>query len=380
MTDESDSTREGGSGDEGIREGGSRDEGIREGGSREGGSGDGSGDGDIRAGGSGDGGSLGGSGDISAQDQQALTDLFASLTADAPPSEVSPLRIVKLGNAERNESIDRRIRRLKIVRNVAVAAAIATVVVLAVPKILGNSTSDSASAPAQNAPAAAASAAPAASIPVAAAGSVSDPNLSGEFAVQGSTEASSAAAASGAAAPAASAPAASAPAAPPSAAAAASSAASFAASSAGSGTASSAAAASSGAASSAAGESCDATSTRTEVAVRAALTANALALAGLSECSDRKQLAPEPTSSTAGTSENAVLVNVRKAPPSACGTTAPVTCHAVTGASGAYRTTSGELAVWVYGKGYEVYLQPVIGGPSIDRLISAGRAVIKALD
>ena len=67
---------------------------------------------------------------ISAADERAMHDLFASLVADAPASKVSPLDVVRLGRREARDALDTRIHRFKVLRNVLVAAAFAAVAAL----------------------------------------------------------------------------------------------------------------------------------------------------------------------------------------------------------------------------------------------------------
>jgi hypothetical protein len=146
--------------------------------------------------------------DISAADQQALTDLFASLVADAPAFEVSPLEIVELGRIEQRHALDSRVKRFRVVRNLAVAAAVVAMVVLIIPH-LGSSSSESTAAASSSSSAAAASGSPSPQAGVAAAGSAAGSgNASGSAAGSeaesaGGTSAAAASGAMSAAAPAA---------------------------------------------------------------------------------------------------------------------------------------------------------------------------------
>lgn len=83
--------------------------------------------------------------DVSAADEQALADLFASLTSDAPASEASPAEIIKLGRIEQQHVQGARIKRFKVARNVLVAAVLAALVVMIVPH-LGAGSSESTAA------------------------------------------------------------------------------------------------------------------------------------------------------------------------------------------------------------------------------------------
>ncbi|SDO46119.1 hypothetical protein SAMN04515671_1007 [Nakamurella panacisegetis] len=312
---------------------------------------------------------------ISAHDHQALTDLFAALTADAPPSEVSPLRVVKLGQAEVRAGVDRRIRRFRILRNIAVAAAVATVVVLVGSRIGGTSSSTSTAASSDYVAAVASSTrsdlaagvAPAGSSAAAAGSAAASAPASGGYrSDQESSRSNQSNGSAGAAA------ASSAPAGSPAA---------------GGAAASSSSAASWGSASARPGSSaaaptktaCPALPAKTIAAVRTAIAESSLRVEVVDGCETSSGQNSVPLSSGSAAD---VLVNLRRAPVASCAKVQPVTCRAVAGTSGAYRSVSGRVAVWVYGNGYEVYLTPARSDSAItvDRLVSAGRAVVKVMD
>lgn len=350
---------------------------------------------------------------IWAADERAMTDLFASLVADAPASEVSPLDVVRLGRREAREALDTRIRRFKVLRNVLVAAAFAALVVLIVPHLGSGSSSSTAasSAGAASVPAAAASAVrqPAGSAPArsgaavaggGAAGSAASDGGSSGGAAAGSAPAGSAAAAgsdgsnagstsaaagstSAAAASAAMTSGAPAPAPAPGAAPTPDSAKALSAS---------------GSAASAAGRSgpvtpgtesvvpCPPLTARSVGAVRSAFPAGYLgpAAAG-SGCRTHGAAGAGTGASLAFAAHPAAKLTVTavRAAPGAC---RPVGCELRSGTTDVYEAVpagpSGGIRVWVYGNGDEVMLRTsgtFAGAPSAEQLVAAGRAVIRTL-
>src|ERR1700712_2301700 len=68
-------------------------------------------------------------------DEQALTALFAALVQDSPPSEVSPEAVIEQALQDHDAALDQRIKRLKLGRNLLIAAGFAGLVVIFVPKL-----------------------------------------------------------------------------------------------------------------------------------------------------------------------------------------------------------------------------------------------------
>src|ERR1700712_4576706 len=68
-------------------------------------------------------------------DEQALTALFAALVQDSPPSEVSPEAVIEQALQDHDAALDQRIKRLKLGRNLLIAAVFAGLVVIFVPKL-----------------------------------------------------------------------------------------------------------------------------------------------------------------------------------------------------------------------------------------------------
>ncbi len=77
-------------------------------------------------------------------DEEALTAMFASLVQDSPASEVSPERVLELAGSAQDAALERRIKRLKLGRNLLVAAVLVGLVVFVVPKLGHSSTASSA--------------------------------------------------------------------------------------------------------------------------------------------------------------------------------------------------------------------------------------------
>lgn len=350
---------------------------------------------------------------ISAADERAVNDLFASLVADAPASEVSPLDVVRLGRRAARDALDTRIRRFKVLRNVLVAAAFAALVVLIVPHLGSGSSSSTAasSAGAASVPAAAASAVrqPAGSAPApqqsgaavaggGAAGSAASDGGSSGGAAAGSAPAGSAAAAGsdGSNGGSTSAAAGSTSAAAPSAAM--TSGAPVAAPGAAPTPDSAKALSASSSAASAAGRSgpvtpgtesvvpCPPLTARSVVAVRSAFPAGYLgpAAAG-SGCRTHGAAGAGTGASLAFAAHPAAKLTVTavRAAPGAC---RPVGCELRSGTTDVYEAVpagpSGGIRVWVYGNGDEVMLRTsgtFAGAPSAEQLVAAGRAVIRTL-
>ncbi len=153
-------------------------------------------------------------------DERAVAELFGALVADAPPSELSPLSVLAAAKREQRLGIDARQRRSRWTKGALIAAVVAGLAVVIVPKLdLGvssNATSAPSSAIAADATVAAAGASSAAGTASAAEGgaagsaaSSAGPNAAGSSAAAssaalssaaGSTSAASSAAASSAAA------------------------------------------------------------------------------------------------------------------------------------------------------------------------------------
>src|SRR4051794_26450601 len=68
-------------------------------------------------------------------DGRALAALFASLVQDAPASELSPEKVIELGKKEHNRALDQRIKRGKYGRNLLLAAALAALAAIVLPKL-----------------------------------------------------------------------------------------------------------------------------------------------------------------------------------------------------------------------------------------------------
>jgi len=82
--------------------------------------------------------------EVSAADERALSDIFASLVADSPACDVSPLAIVKLGQLDQQAALDKKIKRFKLTRNALLAAVLAGVVALLLPHLNGSPPSSTA--------------------------------------------------------------------------------------------------------------------------------------------------------------------------------------------------------------------------------------------
>lgn len=333
------------------------------------------GDGGREDGGREDGGRGDGGRDISAVDEQALTDLLASLVADAPAGQISPLEIIKLGRIDRRRALDTRIKRFKVLRNVLVAAAFAGLVVLIVPH-LGASSSESAVASSRSSSRSSSTPAPAAAGPGAA---------SAPFAASGSEEegvagAGSAAAASGVASGAMSA-AASAPTRSGAARPDVVTTSGDSGQSSGHAADSSAASAASGAPA-VSGVRCAPLSAGSLVAVTSVFPAGsfgpATAATGCAESGANLPFAGSLLTSTARPGAT-LVVTVGRAGTGAC---VPVGCVRRPGANAdAYAAPAG--SVWVYGNGFQVLLETsgkFVRPPTVDELVDAGRAVITTLD
>ena len=296
-------------------------------------------------------------------DEQALAALFASLVADSPPSEVSPEEIIELGKNEHNSALDRRIKRLKLGRNLLLAAALAALVALVVPK-LGHSSSSTASSSSSAAAAAAPSAAAApTSAAASAASGGADAAGAGISAISSAAApAQSYAAASGA--PANPAPINSAPA-----------------SSASAGSAAAAAAPTPGPKEPGTAAGCALLPTKALAAARAALPAGEFGtIKAPAGCTGGSGATGATLTNPAG---RVLSISASRAPAGACTEAAAAVCSPVPGAPDVYQhTNASTTTIWVYGQGYQVVLTRS-GGPATvaERadLIAAGRAISKVL-
>lgn len=331
-------------------------------------------------------------GDVGAADEQALVALFAALVQDAEPSGLSPLKAQELARNEERRANGQRTRRLRITRNVLVAAVIVAVLVLVFPRLLPESGSTTAGVASSSASAAMSAAAPVASAaaapPPAAATRAAAPSSAaagssgrvGGALGEGTDDRENSASAgpqrgagTSAAASAASSGAAASGGPVPTSAPASSGVLAGAAGTAGSSAMSSDAGGSAG--------GCRLLPGKSIAAVRAAFPAGYFgAAARVSTCGGYgAQLnAGSPEAVT-------VVVLVRKAPAGACRTArSGGACPEEPVAAGVFRrmTAGGAPQTWVYGGGYEVYLN-VAGRfpPKVepDRLVAAGRSVIEAL-
>lgn len=321
-------------------------------------------------------------------DERALAALFASLVEHSPPSEVSPLEVIKLGTREKDADLDRRVRRLKVGRNVLVAAVIAGVVVLVVPHLGGGSSSTSAA----NSNASASSSSSEVRAAAAASGSAGSSGFSSVQsgsaaggAIPGPAAGSSAAGTSSAAAAASAASGtSSAPAGSP-------------AGSARTGSAPASSAASSGGASSGSGAALSATDGQPHdtsatacavlpgkavAAVRAVFPAgNFGAAAAVPGCQSRYGV-QLPIPADTGT---LLTIIVKRASPGSCDlrTGLDAVCSPVAGSPNVFRQKipGPTTKLWVYGQGYQILLETADPGlaASVDKLIAAGRAVITSL-
>lgn len=309
----------------------------------------------------------GGGPGLSASDEKALTDLFASLVADGPASEISPLAVIKLGRIDQRTALDAKIKRFKVLRNVLVAAAFAALVVLIVPHLGARSAESAASS----------SSASVAAAPAAAASKDYRALVTGSPA---GSAAAGGAAAGGAAAP--QARASSAGSESPASAAAAMSAAAAPAPTNGGVRPDTAAAPSGVLAPSAAGARCPPLSAGSLAAVRATFPAGYFGAAtAATDCAGSGSNRPVAGSVlTINTSPGAALVvTVVRAATGAC---VPAGCvRRPSPDADTYLAPAGS-SVWVYGNGYQVLLETngkLVRPLGIDQLVTAGRAVITAL-
>ena len=326
--------------------------------------------------------------DIPATDEQALTELFAALVADAPASSASPLELIKLGRIEQRRALDARIKRFKVVRNVLVAAALAALVVLIVPH-LGSGSAESTAASSSSSSAAATFAAAGGSAPqqggeVAAGSAASNAPVESGAASAGSSAAAAASGAASSAGPAG--PAISSPSAMSSGAAAPNASGATRGEVSRSSSTSASAAATSAPASSAAG--CPALPAEALASFEAAFPAGyfgpvlspfAQSSGPNTRCSLFESRLPVVKQGVT------VFVAVRRAPVAVCG----IACRPRPGQAGTYVGDSGgPLAylspLYVYADGYEVAVfttrtGPSPVGPTFEQLAAGARAVIKTL-
>lgn len=331
--------------------------------------------------------------DVSPADEQALTALFASLVADAEPSELSPLEVQRLAIAGRQRS-DTRSARRRIARNVLLAAAVFAAALLVLPRLIQSSPSATATAGASRSSATVAAGSPTSAAPSAPFAAASATSAASASAAAGSgTGAAGAAGDAAGRAPVASGPASSAPVNGPditeassaassggaaSTGSASSSAGSSAASAPASSAASSAAATPSAAGSSAAGatsgsvpaaSTCPALPAGAAVAVRRALPAtyrgSTVSVAGCAVV----------VSGSAG--HPAIKLLVAPSAPGSCA--GQSTCDRADGAGGYLGRSGAVPVVYVYGKGVVVTIHPTAGQPDSRQLIGLARALLTAV-
>lgn len=301
-------------------------------------------------------------------DEQAIAAMFTSLVQGAPPSEVSPFQVIRLARDEVRAAGDRRARRLKIGRNVLLAAAFAAVVVLVAPHLGSSSTGEATAASSASSAAAGTSAA---SAPAAGAAAVGAPAASAPAASSSSAAGSAAASGAGSA--------------------------SASASSNQAGEASSSAASSGGAAAGApapmpAGAIPLVPTVTSTVAGQCPMLPASL-VAGVRAAFPTGYFgAPVAVSRCAGLfgatlsaprHADTLTIVVRRAAVGECRGAVASDCSPVAGEPGVYRTlTAGPAGtIWVYGRGLEVQLFGAGFQISAlpDRLIAAGRAVVSTL-
>ncbi len=292
-------------------------------------------------------------------DEQALAAAFAALVEESPPSEVSPLAVIRLAMQQQRE---RTARRLRIGRNVLLAAVFVAAVVVVVPRLGHSSSTEAASsssrAYAPYAPYAAAGSADQS------AGSGTPAPVAGDAPTAGSSAPAAAAGSSTSAA-------------------------------------GSSAAASGGLSLPAAGSAAAAASAvagrAPTVAPHTAQPASGCAVLPAKAAAAAKAAFPPGTFGATTTAPGCDLYGATLAPATPGGTTVTVRVRkAATGrclhlavpcaptAGHAYQRAAAGSAptVWVYGNGYEVALTST-GGPDdaavAARLVAAGHAVIAAL-